>query len=189
MTFAPSLSCTDLALSRGGRTLLRGLDLAVGAGEALVLTGPNGAGKTTLLRALAGLIRPETGAVRVEPGEKAIAFLGHADGLKPAETVREALTFWSTVHGGTPGDIEPVMEQMAVAHLARRACATLSAGQRRRTALARVALSNRPIWLLDEPAAPLDAVSRDRLAALVAAHRSKGGAVIANRISTPCGPG
>lgn len=168
-----------LTLSRGGRTLLRDLSLDVVAGEALVLTGPNGAGKTTLLRAIAGLIRPDEGTIEIAPREGAIAFLGHAEGLKPGEGVRDALSFWARLHGADLNTVEPVMEQMAVAHLARRPCATLSAGQRRRTALARIALSARPVWLLDEPAAPLDAPSRTRLAALVAGHRAAGGSVIA----------
>ncbi len=176
---AASVACDALALSRGGRTLMRGLCLSAGPGEALVLTGPNGAGKTTLLRALAGLIRPDAGTVTVQLGAGAIAFLGHAEGLKPGETVRDALSFWTRLNGGEPARIDPVMEQLAVAHLASRPCHTLSAGQKRRTALARIVLSNRPVWLLDEPAAPLDAVSRERLARRVAEHRARGGCVIA----------
>jgi heme exporter protein A len=174
-----SLRAGALTLSRGGRVLLRDLSLEAGPGEALILTGPNGAGKTTLLRALAGLIRPDAGRVAITPASDAIAFLGHADGLKPGESVREALSFWTRLHGGDLNALEPVMEALAVAHLAGRACATLSAGQRRRTALARIALSNRPAWLLDEPSAPLDARSRERLASIVAAHRAAGGCVIA----------
>ena len=176
---AASVRCAGLALSRGGRTLTRGFDLSAAPGQAVVLTGPNGAGKTTLLRALAGLIRPDAGAISVEPGEGSIAFLGHAEGLKPGESVRDALTFWTRLNGGDPARIEPVMAELAVAHLAARACATLSAGQKRRAALARIVLSNRPVWLLDEPAAPLDAVSRQRLARMVADHRARGGCVIA----------
>ena len=176
---AASVRCSDLALSRGGRALVRGLRLSAGPGDALVLTGPNGAGKTTLLRALAGLIRPDAGAVTVEPSVSGIAFLGHAEGLKPGETVREALAFWTRLNGGDLTRLGPVMEQLAVAHLASRPCNTLSAGQKRRTALARIVLSNRPVWLLDEPAAPLDAVSRERLARRVAEHRARGGCVIA----------
>ena len=174
-----SVTARDLALSRGGRTLVRGLSLSARAGEAWVLTGPNGAGKTTLLRALAGLIRPDAGAVTVAPGEASIAYLGHAEGLKPGETVRDALTFWTRLNGGDPVRVEAVMEQLAVAHLASRPCNTLSAGQKRRTALARIVLSDRPVWLLDEPAAPLDAVSRERLARMAAEHRARGGCVIA----------
>ncbi len=173
------LRAGGLTLSRGGRTLLRDVTLAVAPGEALVLTGPNGAGKTTLLRTLAGLIRPDAGQIEIEPRQEAIAFLGHADGLKPGETVSDALTFWTRLHGGDLTRLEPVMEQLAVAHLASRPCATLSAGQRRRAALARIVMSHKPVWLLDEPAAPLDAPSRARLARIVADHRAAGGSVIA----------
>jgi heme exporter protein A len=170
----------DVTLSRGGRTLVRGLSVSAGPGEALVVTGPNGAGKTTLLRAIAGFIRPDAGEFHVEPAsEVKIAWLGHSEGLKPAETVRTALTFQAALQGASPDLVEPVMERMAVAHLAGRACGTLSAGQRRRTALARLALSNAGLWILDEPTAPLDAVSRARLARLVADHRAAGGVVIA----------
>lgn len=169
-----------VALSRGGRTLVRALSFSAAPGEALVITGPNGSGKTTLLRAVAGFIRPDAGEIHVEPAsEVKIAWLGHADGLKPAETVRDALTFQTALQGAPSHLIEPVMERMAVAHLARRACGTLSAGQRRRTALARLALSNAGLWILDEPTAPLDAVSRARLGALIADYRATGGVVIA----------
>lgn len=169
-----------VALSRGGRTLVRALSFSAAPGQALVITGPNGSGKTTLLRAIAGFIRPDEGAVEVQPaGNVKIAWLGHADGLKPAETVRDALTFQTALQGAPSHLIEPVMERMAVAHLAGRACGTLSAGQRRRTALARLALSNAGLWILDEPTAPLDAVSRERLAQLIADYRASGGVVIA----------
>lgn len=170
----------SLALSRGGRTLVSGLQFSAAPGDALVITGPNGAGKTTLLRAIAGFIRPDAGEIHVEPASGVtIAWLGHAEGLKPAETVREALTFQAKLHGCPPDRVDPVMERMAVAHLSRRACSTLSAGQRRRTALARLALCSAGIWILDEPTAPLDAVSRARLGGLIADYRAAGGVVIA----------
>lgn len=169
-----------VALSRGGRTLVRDLGFAVAPGDALVITGPNGSGKTTLLRAIAGFIRPDAGSITVEPEERApIAYLGHADGLKPSETVLDALRFWAGLNGVASSEIEPVMRRMAVAHLAKRACGTLSAGQRRRTAIARLALSNCAVWILDEPTAPLDARSRERLSDLIMDYRAAGGLVIA----------
>ncbi|MEQ8406589.1 MAG: heme ABC exporter ATP-binding protein CcmA [Oceanicaulis sp.] len=182
MTQPAALSCTDLTLDRGGRVLVRGFSLEVSAGEAVVLTGPNGSGKTTLLRALAGLVRPAAGTIVREPREGGIAFLGHADGLKSSETVDEMLQSWTTLHGeeASPERLDAVMRELAVAHLARRECGRLSAGQKRRAALARTLLSNRPIWLLDEPAAPLDTGSKARLAELVARHRADGGLVIAS---------
>ncbi|WP_439635907.1 heme ABC exporter ATP-binding protein CcmA [Oceanicaulis sp.] len=171
------ITVSDLRLERGGKTVLTGFSLTVEPGEALVLLGPNGSGKTTLLRALGGLVRPVSGEIGLDP--QSVAFLGHADALKPSETVEQALAFWAGLYGGDASQLDAVMVQMALAHLARRTCGTLSAGQKRRTALARIALSNRPVWLLDEPAAPLDARSRERLAALVKTHCQAGGVVIA----------
>jgi heme exporter protein A len=172
-----SIAVSDLRLERGGKTVLTGFSLMVEPGEALVLLGPNGSGKTTLLRALGGLVRPLRGKIGLDP--QTVAFLGHADALKPSETVEQSLQFWAGLYGGDASQLDAVMVQMALAHLARRTCGTLSAGQKRRTALARIALSNRPVWLLDEPAAPLDARSRERLAALVQSHCQAGGSVIA----------
>lgn len=182
MTDPARLSCTDLTLDRGGRVLVRGFSLEVTAGEAVVLTGPNGSGKTTLLRALAGLVRPAAGEIVRAPKEAGIAFLGHADGLKAGESVEAMLKSWTTLHGedARPERLDAVMRALAVAHLARRECGKLSAGQKRRAALARTLLSNRPIWLLDEPAAPLDTASKARLADLTADHRARGGLVVAS---------
>ena len=176
--FSPSpISVSGLRLERGGKTLLTGFSLDVQPGEALVLLGPNGSGKTTLLRAMGGLVRPAGGEISLDP--QSVAFLGHADALKASETVEQSLRFWARLYGGDVTTLDPVMVDMALAHLARRTCGTLSAGQKRRTALARIALSNRPVWLLDEPAAPLDARSRARLASLVRQHCEAGGIVIA----------
>lgn len=171
------ITVSGLRLARGGKTLLTGFSLDVEPGEALVLLGPNGSGKTTLLRAMGGLVRPAAGEISLDP--QSVAFLGHADALKPSETVEQSLEFWARLYGGDLKTLDQVMTDLALAHLARRTCGTLSAGQKRRTALARVALSNRSVWLLDEPAAPLDARSRERLALLVRQHCELGGIVIA----------
>jgi heme exporter protein A len=171
----------SLSLSRGGRTLVTGLGFAAAPGDALVVTGPNGSGKTTLLRTLAGFIKPDAGEINItaSQGEVKIAFLGHSEGLKPGESVGDALGFWARLNGVEDAAIEPVMRRMAVAHLESRACGTLSAGQRRRTAIARLALTNAGVWILDEPTAPLDEKSRRRLADLIAEYRVAGGVVIA----------
>lgn len=171
------ITVSGLRLARGGKTLLTGFSLDVKPGEAMVLLGPNGSGKTTLLRALGGLVRPAAGEISLDP--QSVAFLGHADALKPSETVEQSLAFWARLYGGDLKTLDQVMTDLALAHLARRTCGTLSAGQKRRTALARVALSNRSVWLLDEPAAPLDARSRERLTLLVRQHCELGGIVIA----------
>ena len=178
VAFSPSpIAVSSLRLERGGKTLLTGFSLNVEPGEALVLLGPNGSGKMTLLRAMGGLVRPVAGEISLDP--QSVAFLGHADALKPSETVEQSLAFWARLYGGDLETLDQVMTEMALAHLARRTCGTLSAGQKRRTALARIALSNRSVWLLDEPAAPLDARSRERLARLVRQHCAAGGIVIA----------
>lgn len=177
-TPAPSSACAlrvdDLTLSRGGRVLVRGVSLALEPGEALVLTGPNGTGKTTLLRAIAGLVRPDAGTITALP----LAYLGHGDALKPAETVREAIRFAARLHGQANG--EQALEAMGLSKLVFRACGQLSAGQKRRLAIARLTLNTEArLWLMDEPAAPLDGEGKALLAHLMAEFRGRGGMVIA----------
>jgi heme exporter protein A len=140
-----------------------------------VLRGANGTGKTTLLRILAGLTRPETGRVtRAAPCH----WFGHREGLKPQETPRMHLTLWARAWG--PGaDIDAVLTRMGLARPADVAARYLSAGQRRRTALARLLLEDRPVWLLDEPYTALDADGRALVDTLITQHRAKGGALIA----------
>ena len=168
------LRVRDLAVSRGGVPLLAGVSFDVGPGEAVVLRGPNGVGKTTLLRTLAGLQPPDAGAA--ELAEDAAAFAGHADGLKGAMTVAENLLFWARLHGRH--EVGAAMEAYGIAPLAERAAADLSAGQRRRAGLARLIATGRPLWLLDEPAASLDAASVALFEAALAAHLAAGGAAV-----------
>jgi len=136
-----SLSCKNLRLERGGKVLVRDLSFSLASGQALVLTGPNGAGKTTLLRALAGLLRPAGGEVTLTPGPA--GWLGHSEGLKPGERVSDMLAFWAALSGAGSSEIEAASRAMALGHLARRPCGALSAGQKRRAGLARLALSGR----------------------------------------------
>jgi heme exporter protein A len=172
---APLLTGTGLGMIRGERVLFREIGLTLRAGEALVLRGANGTGKTTLLRILAGLTRPETGRVtRAAP----VHWFGHREGLKPQETPRTHLALWARAWG--PGaDIDAVLTRMGLARPADVAARYLSAGQRRRTALARLLLEDRPVWLLDEPYTALDADGRALVDTLIAQHRAKGGALIA----------
>ncbi|WWT13467.1 heme ABC exporter ATP-binding protein CcmA [Pararoseomonas sp. SCSIO 73927] len=175
----------DLAARRGGRVVFAGLSFSAAPGDALLLLGPNGAGKSTLLRALAGLLRPAEGQVTWE-GENVASdpaahgartrYLGHQDAIKPAVTPMEDLRFWSRLRGGDP---EAALAAVGLSPLAALPCRTLSAGQRRRLALARLTLGDAPLWLLDEPTLGLDAASVERLGGLLAAHRARGGIVLA----------
>lgn len=160
---------------RGERVLFREVSVAVRAGDALLLRGANGAGKTTLLRILAGLTRPEAGRVTREAAHH---WVGHREGLKPQETPREHLKLWTQAWGSS-AETDSVLTRMGLARPADVAGRYLSAGQRRRTALARLLLEDRPVWLLDEPYTALDADGRKLVDDLIAAHRAKGGAVVA----------
>jgi heme exporter protein A len=183
--FPPNaLDARAISLQRGGIPLIEDLSLKVQPGEAVVLLGRNGVGKTTFLRALAGVLRPAQGEVLYgdEPARAAAArhcaFLGHENALKPDETPRQSLRFWSQL-SGQRGDIKAALTAMGLAALADRPARRLSQGQKRRAALARLLVLERPVWLLDEPAAPLDADGRQRLSDIVTAHRQRGGMVIA----------
>ena len=182
-----TLSIEALALARGERPLFAGLHLTLRAGEAVALTGANGAGKTSLLRAVAGLLPPAAGAVRffgvdgeldVEVARAGgLHLLGHHDGLKTARTAAEELGFWSAWLGG--GDTAAAIERLELAPLLDLEVRKLSAGQRRRLSLARLLTAPRPLWLLDEPLAPLDAARRERFGALMQAHLQGGGMILA----------
>lgn len=168
------LTVTDLACARGPAQVLAGVSFSLEAGEALILRGPNGAGKTTLLRTLAGLTPPLAGTI--QHAEGALAYAAHADGLKAQLTVAENLTFWAGIFG-TP-TIAPAIDAFALAPLADRPAGELSAGQKRRLSLARLLVTGRPIWALDEPTVSLDTENTARFARAVEAHLAKGGAAI-----------
>ena len=185
-----SLTLDAVTVTRGAKTLVRDLSFGLASGDALFLTGANGAGKTTLLRVLAGLYAPDAGLVAMTPvGHMGAAWLGHADGLKPGETPRESLAFHLALLGAPGIGINPALAAMGMDALADRPAQRLSRGQKRRAALARVIASNRPVWLLDEPAGPLDGDGRARLADAVAAHRARGGIVVAATHQTLDWPG
>jgi heme exporter protein A len=175
----------SLACWRGERAVFAGLSFALAAGGALLLTGANGAGKSSLLRLVAGLIRPVEGRL-LWNGEDVISdlptharrlrYLSHADALKPSLTARENLDFYARLWGGEVG---PALAALGLADLADHPARVLSSGQKRRLALARLALGPAALWLLDEPTVGLDTASVERLGALLAAHRSGGGMVLA----------
>jgi len=165
---------SNLSVARGGVPVLSGLSFALAAGEALVLRGPNGAGKTTLLRCIAGLQAPLTG--QIEGAEDRVAYAAHADGLKSMLTVRENLSFWAQVFGNT--DISAALDGYALRPLADRLAATLSAGQKRRLGLARLLVTGRPIWVLDEPTVSLDADAVALFGAVLRGHLASGGSAL-----------
>jgi heme exporter protein B len=178
------LSGTDLACVRAGLPIFRNVSFAIDAGQALLVTGPNGSGKTTLLRLIAGLIRPTQGQVTLaglDPeasvGEEA-HYLAHQDALKPSLTVAENLGFWSRFMG-PPASPETALAAVRLDSLARLPAAYLSAGQRRRLSLARLLAVYRPIWLLDEPTATLDADGQASLAQIMRDHLASGGIIVA----------
>lgn len=163
-----------LAVSRGGRRAVEGVNFRLHAGEALILRGPNGIGKTTLLRAVAGLQPPTEGRIEADPD--AIAYAAHADGLKGALSVVENLRFWAQVFGGR--EVGAALDAMDLASLADRPAAMLSAGQKRRLGLARLLVTGRAVWVLDEPTVSLDTGSVALFAGVVRRHLAGGGAAL-----------
>lgn len=179
------LSADNLTCVRGGRTVFAGLSFAVPGGEALTVTGRNGAGKSSLLRMIAGLVRVAGGRLALAGGEAEATiaeqahYLGHQDALKSSLSVRENLAFWIEYLGGHRETLPAALDAVGLKRLAGLPAAYLSAGQRRRLSIARLAAVQRPIWLLDEPTSALDTQSQERLAALMQAHLAGGGLIVA----------
>lgn len=163
------------------------VSFTLAAGDALVLRGPNGSGKSSLLRLLAGFLRPAAGdlawsdaAIAADPPAHRgrLHYVGHADGIKPALSVRENLAFAAALAGSSDRGIEDALHGFGLTDLAEVPCLLLSAGQKRRAALARLLAVPRPLWLLDEPGVGLDAANRARLEQAVAGHRAGGGIAV-----------
>ena len=179
------LSGRGLKCVRGGREVFAGLSFEASAGEVLAVTGANGSGKTSLLRLIAGLLIPAEGEVAFEGGEAELTlaeqahYLGHRDALKPALSVMENLSFWQDFLGGEAFDAGDSLEAVGLDHAAQLPAAYLSAGQRRRLSLARLLAVRRPVWLLDEPTAALDAAGQELFAGLMRDHLSRGGLILA----------
>ncbi|TVR09099.1 MAG: heme ABC exporter ATP-binding protein CcmA [Salinarimonadaceae bacterium] len=178
------MTVEGLACRRGGRMIFAGLSFDLGPGDALVVTGRNGAGKSTLLAILAGRLRPEAGEIGFSgDGEatlpESLHWIAHRDGLKTALTARENLAFAADMLGAPALDPLAALERVGLPHVHDMPVAYLSAGQRRRVALARLLAARRPVWLLDEPTAALDAASQETLRGLMREHRAAGGLVIA----------
>lgn len=173
------LNVSDLTVARGGIAVLEGVSFAVSAGEALVLRGPNGIGKTTLLRTVAGLQPAVAGRVNLD--REQMAYAGHADGIKAPLTVAENLTFWAAVFG--TGSIENALQAFDLEPLLDRPAGALSAGQKRRLGLARMVVTGRPVWVMDEPTVSLDASAVQLFAEAVRSHLAGGGlALLATHI-------
>jgi heme exporter protein A len=175
---------SDLACVRGGREVFRGLAFTVEAGEALVVTGPNGAGKSSLLRMVAGLVRPQQGQLELEGGDveltmgEHVHYLGHQDALKPSLSVRENLGFWAALLGGDGEKSDVALATVGLGGLGQLPAIYLSAGQRRRLAVARLIAVERSIWLLDEPTSTLDTAAQAMLADLMRAHLAGRGLIL-----------
>jgi heme exporter protein A len=180
------LVAQGLACRRGERLVFEGLDCRLPPGGALILRGSNGSGKSSLLRLFATLLAPEAGRLLWSGApvthdaaryRAAVHYVGHLDATKPAFTPRETLGFWAALRGTSLPAIDEALAALGLDGVSDRPCRWLSAGQRRRLALARLVAEPAPIWLLDEPNAALDADGETRLAALIGEHRARGGSV------------
>lgn len=180
------LVAENLSGERGGEPVFEDIDFSVEEGESLVVTGPNGSGKSTLLRVIAGFLPAAGGSVRIAEGGEAFPsiasachYLGHQNAMKTALTVGENLAFWRRFSGGGRFEIAAALDAVGLGGIGHLPFGYLSTGQRRRAAIAKLLVSHRPVWLLDEPTAGLDKSSEDRFADLMKAHCTGGGIVVA----------
>jgi len=186
-TALASLKVEDLACVRGDRALFRNLYFYLEPGRALVVEGPNGAGKTSLLRMLAGFLSPAAGTISLRIGNddiadaedrgKHIGWFGHLDGLKSQLTAKENLTFFSRLYGGD-ADVGVTLEWAGLSRAADFPVQYLSAGQKKRLALARLKSGKRAVWLLDEPFAALDVAGKKLVERMLAEHCATGGIAV-----------
>ncbi|MBM4220667.1 MAG: heme ABC exporter ATP-binding protein CcmA [Gammaproteobacteria bacterium] len=181
------LTGTGLTLWRGANCLFDQLSFAAAPGGALLIRGPNGSGKTTLLRVIAGLTQAEEGEVRWngaavlgrdESGRNIMAYCGHATALKPDLTTLENLRFFARLSGYPTGELAGLLATTGLTACAGLPARVLSAGQKRRAALARVLMSGAPLWLLDEPQTNLDAAGREFLARMLQEHLANSGTAV-----------
>ncbi len=182
------LVAEKLAVDRGERRIFKGLSLSVSAGTAMVVTGPNGAGKSTLIKAIAGFLEPAEGTIRLdglegEDTERPLAeychYLAHDNALKSQLTVAENLSFWQRFLGAPHASVDEALERVGLPGVGALPAGYLSAGQKRRVAIARLLVTHRPVWLVDEPTAALDKASEARFAELATAHVAAGGILVA----------
>jgi heme exporter protein A len=177
------LHAKDLTCERGGRIVFRSVSLSLKPGQLMQLSGPNGSGKSSLLRLIAGLNEAEAGTIRLDGGDAELSigqqahYIAHQEAVKAALSVHENLAFWRDFLGG--GDVDDALEAFDLARLSSYPAGLLSAGQKRRLALARLVLAPRVLWLLDEPTVGLDTASLARLVTVMAAQLARGGMIIA----------
>lgn len=191
----PLLRFDEVALIRGGRLLFESMSFALESGAAVQVTGPNGSGKSSLLRCMAGLLTPIAGtetwddrpiALDVDAHRSRLRYLGHQDAVKPALTVLENLALWQQLHGlRDAAAIRRALAGLGLDRLAELPARLLSAGQRRRVALARLVAAPAPLWLLDEPTTALDDDGVERFARMVGDHRAGGGLVVLSSHGDP----
>ncbi len=181
-----TLTAQNVSCIRGDRAVFARLSFICRSGVPLVVRGANGAGKSTLLRLVAGLIRPSAGHFQWQDGEDRptpdpdqFHYVGHQEGLKPAFSIRQNLDFWVRYMGGpNPSRSDDALDKWQIRSIAAIPAQFLSAGQRKRTTLARLLLVDRPIWLLDEPTVSLDAAGRAILQDVMVAHAARGGTIM-----------
>ena len=177
------LKADNLTCERGGRTVFRGVRFSLSAGNLMQRPGPNGSGKSSLLRLIAGLNEQVAGTVTLEGGDGDMSigqqahYIAHQEAVKTALTVAENLAFWRDFMGR--GDVAGALEAFNLTRLSSYPAGLLSAGQKRRLALARLVLVPRALWLLDEPTVGLDTASLARLVAVMTRHLEQGGLIIA----------
>lgn len=180
------LIAENLGGERGGEPVFSGIGFALDQGQALVVTGPNGSGKSTLLKIIAGLLPKAGGSLLLEGGgddfpsiASACHYLGHQNAMKTALSVTENLRFWRDFNGYGDSGVEEALETVGLGGIGHLPFGYLSTGQRRRAAIAKLLVSHRPLWLLDEPTAGLDKASEARFAGLMAGHCAGGGMIVA----------
>ncbi len=182
-----ALRFENVTFSHGERQLFGGLSFALEAGQILWIIGDNGIGKTSILKLALGLLKPESGKISYERGgasttaRSCVGYVSHKDAFEPLLTVRETLAFWRDVFETDPEteqDIDEILSQFGLSGQALQRTHSLSAGQKRRLALARMHIGNRAIWIMDEPKAAMDQTGQALIDSLLRAHVQRGGSAL-----------